>query len=190
MAENRYLKWLSSRTASVYWHDSAIVEELDAAMANGAVGMTTNPFLIASTLKAQPDFWRGVLPGVPDDVQGDARAEEWIAQVTGWLAKNKLAPLRGSGKFAGYVCAQTILKVDGQTQSGACPGSFLYVAGSQFGKELLEQLIGVFHAIRIVAACHQINVGVDVSKANRTGADLEQPFKCRTIPHEVDYSIQ
>ena len=107
MAENRYLKWLSSRTASVYWHDSAIVEELDAAMANGAVGMTTNPFLIASTLKAQPDFWRGVLPGVKDDVQGDARAEEWIAQVTGWLANNKLAPLRGSGKYAGYVCAQT-----------------------------------------------------------------------------------
>lgn len=107
MAENKYLKWLSSQTASTYWHDSAIVSELDAAMENGAVGMTTNPFLIASTLKAQPDFWRGVLPGVPEDVQGDARAEEWIAQVTGWLAKNKLAPLRGTGKYAGYVCAQT-----------------------------------------------------------------------------------
>lgn len=107
MAENRYLQWLSSETASVYWHDSAIVEELDAAIANGAVGMTTNPFLIASTLKAQPDFWRGVLPGVPSNVQGDARAEEWIAQVTGWLANNKLAPLCGRGKYAGYVCAQT-----------------------------------------------------------------------------------
>ena len=107
MAENRYLKWLSSQTASVYWHDSAIVEELDAAMENGAVGMTTNPFLIGATLKARPDFWRGVLPGVPEEVQGDARAEEWIAQVTGWLARNKLAPLRGTGKYAGYVCAQT-----------------------------------------------------------------------------------
>ena len=107
MAENKYLKWLSSSTDSVYWHDSAVVEELDAAIENGAVGMTTNPFLIASTLKAQPDFWRGVLPGVSADVQGDARAEEWIAQVTGWLARNKLAPLRGTGSYAGYVCAQT-----------------------------------------------------------------------------------
>ena len=107
MAENRYLRWLSSSTRSVYWHDSAIVEELDAAIADGAVGMTTNPFLIASTLKAKPDFWRGVLPGVPKDVQGDARAEAWIAQVTGWLANNKLAALRGKGKYAGYVCAQT-----------------------------------------------------------------------------------
>ena len=107
MAENKYLKWLSSQTASVYWHDSAIVGELDQAMENGAVGMTTNPFLIASTLKAQPDFWKGVLSGVPEDVQGDERAEEWIAQVTGWLAKNKLNGLYGAAPYAGYVCAQT-----------------------------------------------------------------------------------
>ena len=107
MATNRYLQWLSSGTASVYWHDSAIVEELDAAMANGAVGMTTNPFLIATTLKARPDFWRDELGPMPAELRGDARAEEWIARVTGWLAKNKLAPLRGSEKYAGYVCAQT-----------------------------------------------------------------------------------
>ena len=68
MAENRYLKWLSSQTKSVYWHDSAIVEELDAAMENGAVGMTTNPFLIAATLKAKTEFWKSVLPGVPAEV--------------------------------------------------------------------------------------------------------------------------
>ena len=107
MAENRYLKWLSSETASVYWHDSAVVGELDAAMANGAVGMTTNPFLIAATLKSHPDFWRGALPPMPGSLRGDARAEEWIALVTGWLARNRLTSLRGRGEFAGYVCAQT-----------------------------------------------------------------------------------
>lgn len=106
MAENRYMKWLSGSTQSVYWHDSAVVEELEAAMANGAVGMTTNPFLIASTLKAKADFWKRELPGVPEDVQGDARAEAWITQVTGWFA-NKLKPLLGTGDYAGYVCAQT-----------------------------------------------------------------------------------
>ena len=107
MAENRYLRWLSSETESIYWHDSAIIEELDAALKDGAVGMTTNPFLIASALKAQPEFWRAVLPGVPGEIQGDARAEEWIAQVTAWLANNKLAPFFGTGKYSGYVCAQT-----------------------------------------------------------------------------------
>ena len=107
MAENRYLRWLSSETASVYWHDSAIVGELDEAMANGAVGMTTNPFLIAATLKAQPEFWRSVLLPMSDSLRGDARAEEWIAKVTGWLARNRLGAMSRRGRFAGYVCAQT-----------------------------------------------------------------------------------
>lgn len=107
MAENKYLRWLSSQTSSIYWHDSAIVEELDEAIGNGAIGQTTNPFLVAAALKAQPDFWRRVLPPMPKDVQGDARAEEWVAQVTGWFAKNKLAPFFCKGKFSGYVCAQT-----------------------------------------------------------------------------------
>ena len=107
MAENRYLRWLSSETASVYWHDSAIVGELDEAMANGAVGMTTNPFLIAATLKAQPEFWRSVLLPMSDSLRGDARAEEWIARVTGWLARNRLGAMSRRGRFAGYVCAQT-----------------------------------------------------------------------------------
>lgn len=107
MAENRYLRWLSSETASIYWHDSAVVEELDVAMANGAVGMTTNPFLIAATLRTRRDFWRDVLPPMPEGLREDARAEEWIARVTGWLARNKMASLTGQGGYAGYVCAQT-----------------------------------------------------------------------------------
>ena len=161
MAENRYLKWLSSQTKSVYWHDSAIVEELDAAMANGAVGMTTNPFLIGATLKAQPDFWRSVLPGVPKDVQGDARAEEWIAQVTGWLAKNKLAALRGSGKYAGYVCAQTNPCRPGDTES--------MIATARHYAAQAENIVVKFPATRggleAIEACaaEGINVAATVS---------------------------
>ena len=161
MAENGFLKWMSSQTASVYWHDSAIVEELDAAMANGAVGMTTNPFLIASTLKAKPDFWRGALPGVREDVQADARAEEWIAQVTGWLAKNRLAPLRGCGKYAGYVCAQTNPCRPGDTQG--------MIATARHYASMAENIVVKFPAthggLEAIEACaaEGINVAATVS---------------------------
>ena len=64
MSENLYLKWLCRETPSVWWHDSAIIEELDQAMANGAVGATTNPFLIKSTLFAKPEVWRPLLAGI------------------------------------------------------------------------------------------------------------------------------
>ena len=54
MKENAYLRWLSANTQSVYWHDSAILTELEMGISNGARGMTTNPFLIGQTLSKTP----------------------------------------------------------------------------------------------------------------------------------------
>lgn len=107
MAENKYLQWLSGNTKSVYWHDSAIISELDAAIENGACGMTTNPFLIGATLTKIPDYWRGVLPAMPADLDDNRRAEEWIAQCTAHLAKYLSRFYDGSGNGRGYCCAQT-----------------------------------------------------------------------------------
>lgn len=107
MSENRYLRWLSKETSSVYWHDSAIISELDAAIENGACGLTTNPFLIASTLNKEPSFWKSVLAGVDKGVQGDARAEAWIEQVVTYLAKKVNSMSANDGSYCGYCCAQT-----------------------------------------------------------------------------------
>jgi transaldolase len=99
------LRWLTSSTPSLYWHDSAIMEELDDAIGNGAVGVTTNPFLINGTLRANPDFWRrqGITTGALPE--GDARAEDLIRQVTSFVAR-KMAPFRTLGPGRGYVCGQ------------------------------------------------------------------------------------
>ncbi|MBQ6120564.1 MAG: hypothetical protein IJI59_02360, partial [Clostridia bacterium] len=161
MAENRYLKWLSSETASVYWHDSAVVEELDDAMENGAVGMTTNPFLIAATLKARPEFWRSQLPPMPGSLRGDARAEEWIARVTGWLARNRLASLSGRGRFTGYVCAQTNPCRPGDTEG--------MIATAKHYASMAENIVIKFPATRggleAIEACaaEGLNVAATVS---------------------------
>lgn len=106
MKENKFLQWLSGNTNSIYWHDSAIISELEVALKNGACGMTTNPFLVNATLKAIPEFWADKIPGVPADIKGDERAIEWICQVTGYLARQML-PKRAEGFGRGYVCAQT-----------------------------------------------------------------------------------
>ncbi len=105
MAGNRYLQWLSSETPSVYWHDSAVPEELNAAILSGAAGLTTNPFLIASTLKANPTFWAERLPGVDSSLRGDARAQEWTAQVAGYFCE-KIRDKRRDCDTKGYCCAQ------------------------------------------------------------------------------------
>lgn len=107
MKDNAYLKWLTAETASVYWHDSAVEAEQEAAFSNGAVGMTTNPFLINAALNADPSVWLPKLSGSDRTLSGDHKALALIRAVTGYYA-GKLKPIRDRGETGkGYVCAQT-----------------------------------------------------------------------------------
>lgn len=105
MPENRYLRWLTTETQSIYWHDSAIIDELDSAIGNGAVGVTTNPFLVQATLRSQPDFWKQQGISAVTTPEGDQRAEHLITQVAAFIAR-KVSPFRADGYGRGYCCAQ------------------------------------------------------------------------------------
>ena len=61
MKENAFLRWMSANTQSIYWHDSAILTELEMGISNGARGMTTNPFLIGQTLTKTPESWPEII---------------------------------------------------------------------------------------------------------------------------------
>ena len=103
--ENKYLQWLSQNTQSIYWHDSAWTEEVDTALANGAIGMTTNPFLINKGYQTDKSYWRGVF--VKDIANSADIPEEITKEIVSYYSK-KFMPLYKEGKFAqGYVCAQT-----------------------------------------------------------------------------------
>lgn len=107
MEENRYLKWLSSETDSIYWHDSAIFAEQQTALLNGATGMTTNPFLIQSTLNNDRAFWADRLHTVSPLLKGSEKAEALLRCATEFYAEN-LRPIFERGEPGkGYVCAQT-----------------------------------------------------------------------------------
>lgn len=106
MKSNLYLKWLSSKTDSIYWHDSAIPEELEQAIENGACGMTTNPFLCGATIKSKPDFWKKYLADLSNEISGNEKAEALICTVVRHYA-NRLSSFRADGYGKGYCCAQT-----------------------------------------------------------------------------------
>ncbi len=101
-----YLQWLASGTPSIWWHDSANKDELERALSWGAVGMTTNPFLVNQTLSSQPGQWT-------DSIQdalvlgGDQKVLGLVKAVTGHYART-LSPLYEQNRPGyGYVCAQT-----------------------------------------------------------------------------------
>ena len=76
MSKNEYLQWLSGNTATSWWHDSAIPEEIADGIVNGAVGVTTNPVLINSALYQQQKPWDHVLHGIPKAISPDEKTEE------------------------------------------------------------------------------------------------------------------
>ncbi len=104
MKDNLYLKWLSSKTNSIYWHDSAIAQEVEQAIANGACGMTTNPFLCGATLQSTPEFWKAELAQLPESEL--EKPEQLISMVVRHYA-NLLSEFRAAGFGKGYCCAQT-----------------------------------------------------------------------------------
>jgi transaldolase len=106
MSENKYLQWLSKETESSWWHDSAIIEELEEAILNGAVGVTTNPLLIKQSLFAKPDVWNPMLKDIPASFTAPEKAEEIARRITTELA-GRLRPIFEKTKGEqGFVCAQ------------------------------------------------------------------------------------
>lgn len=101
-----YLKWLSS-TKSIYWHDSAVFPEQQEAFSNGAVGMTTNPFLIHSTLQSERPFWESRLAALPKDLSGDEKVYALMKSVTGFYSEQTMPIFEKNLPGKGYVCAQT-----------------------------------------------------------------------------------
>lgn len=107
MNDNKFLKWMTSETDSIYWHDSAVISEMKAALDNGATGVTTNPFLVASTLQQAPEYWKPQLADVPADLEGTPKVEILMQRVTGHIAEI-LHPIFERGDVrTGRCCAQT-----------------------------------------------------------------------------------
>jgi len=106
MSANEYLQWLSRETPSDWWHDSAIIEELEEAMTNGAVGLTTNPLLIKLSLFAKPDVWRPMLKEIPAALSSAQKAEEIARIITSHLASKLYPVFESTHGNKGFACAQ------------------------------------------------------------------------------------
>jgi transaldolase len=56
-----------STTASDYWNDSCAVAELEYAVANGAVGATSNPSIVGEVMKKEWDVWQPRVLAIRDE---------------------------------------------------------------------------------------------------------------------------
>ena len=106
MVEQSYLQWLSTETATRWWHDSADLDELHTALENSAVGVTTNPVLVATVLHSQPQKWAPVVQTLSADLSPSQRTEELMKVVTQGVAQMLQPEYEASNGKSGFVCAQ------------------------------------------------------------------------------------
>ena len=59
-----------AETATDIWNNSCAVDELEYAIANGAVGATANPTIVHDVWKADPAYWRAVTAGLAAEHPG------------------------------------------------------------------------------------------------------------------------
>ena len=82
---NGPLHEMASTTPTQYWNDSCSVGELQYAMARGAVGATSNPFIVFTVLKTEMQLWQDRIREVI------AENSTWNETQIGWQIYEELA---------------------------------------------------------------------------------------------------
>jgi len=101
-----YLQWLTSQTPTKFWHDSAIPSEIDAAIENGALGVTTNPVLTYKTLQAVPEFWQPQVDQIPKELTQAEHAEALLQMVAVYAANKFRKVFEETNGQHGYALGQ------------------------------------------------------------------------------------
>lgn len=101
-----YFEWLQESTPTRWWHDSAIPEEIDAALSRGAMGITTNPVLTYKAFQADPEYWADSVSALPATLDFETRAESLLQIVTQAAARQVAPHFIPSEKKHGYALGQ------------------------------------------------------------------------------------
>jgi transaldolase len=177
MANESYLRWLASETATTWWNDSGDPDELTFALEHGATGVTTNPLLTNTALRAQPDFWRPLVGDVKGLTPGE-RAEKLIQVVVTETARRFEPIYRATDGREGYVCAQVnpnkhgdrdVMLPMGRRFAAYAPNIAVKLPVTAAGLDVLEELIaeGITVTATVSFCVPQV---VQIAERHRKGA--------------------
>ena len=168
MSGQNYLEWLAG-TPTKWWHDSGSPDEIDAAFAMGATGITTNPVLTAKAFQARPDFWDPKVAALGDDMDFDQRAEALLKLVAGYAAERCLPIYEKTDGALGYALGQLNPKKAGDAKA-------MYEQGQRvktWGRNVCVKLAATGAGIRVVEqlaaegvpVCASVNITVSQALA-------------------------
>jgi transaldolase len=171
-----YLEWLTQDTPTKWWHDSAIPSEIDEAIEDGALGVTTNPVLTYKSLQAAPEFWQPQVELIPDDLTPSERAEALLRIIAVYAAGKFKDIYRKTGGQHGYALGQVNPAICGDSQAMLAQA----LRYASWGENIAVKLPTVKAALPVIeelaaqgiAVCTTLNFSV--SQAMAAGAAYER----------------
>jgi transaldolase len=107
MPHQTYLDWMIRNTATQWWHDSAEAAELALGLERGAIGVTTNPYLVNLALVKDRQLWAPAIEAVLARNLPPEQKAEALMQIAVTRTAEKLMPeYEASQGQSGFVCGQ------------------------------------------------------------------------------------
>jgi transaldolase len=106
---NKTKMGLTQELGADFWNDSCSLSELAEAVAQGAVGATSNPVIVLNAVSGDPGSWQPVIDKLVADNPADTEDEiAWkLISTLGERAAKLLKPMHASTKGAkGFLCVQ------------------------------------------------------------------------------------
>ena len=144
-----YLAWMAKETKTRWNNDSAIDSQVDAAVAQGAIGVTTNPPLSYEALTTETNLYGDKLAGIDRNLPDDEFAFRAMSLAADHFSKKFMELHNERGGFYGSVRAQVApnLRADpkgmleyGKRISGIGKNVMVKIPGSTAGILVLEEL--------------------------------------------------
>jgi len=179
MHDADYFRWLTCRTKTAWWHDSAHPPELARGLARGAVGVTTNPALTNLALGANRDAWAAEIREVLSQKPEPERQAELLMCIPVTHAAEALRPVyERTGGRQGYVCAQVnparagdrevMLPMAGRLHAWA-PNIAVKLPATAAGLDVLEECVA--EGITVAATVSfTVPQAIAVAERHRRGA--------------------
>lgn len=149
MIKHEYLDWMTHNTPSRWCNDSAIADDLESALASGAIGCTSNPPLTYEALTTHPDLYKEAIAQIPAHLSGDDRVVELLGVVVRPLAARLMPLYRSSDGAFGYVRSQVqpgisadaaAMYRQGKTIAAWGENVMVKIPGTAAGMQALEDL--------------------------------------------------
>jgi transaldolase len=165
-----YLSWLAAETHTRWNNDSAIHSQVEAARAQGAIGVTTNPPLSHEALVTDTGLYGDKLAGLDKSLPDDEFAFRAMCLVAGHFSEYFLDLHKKSGGFYGGVRAQVAPNLRADAQGMLDYGKRLAAIGKNILVKIPGTKAGIFVLEELAALGINTNPTVVVSVSQALAA--------------------